>query len=246
MATEAIAFITAHKDAPFYVNYWAFSVHAPYDAKKQLVEKYRAKAATLPPGAGQRNPVYAAMVQSLDDNVGRLLDTLDALKLSENTIIVFFSDNGGVHWIAGTDESAKAWGIEGIPITSNAPLRGGKATTYEGGTREPCVVVWPGVAKPGAVTDSIIQSTDFFPTFAEMLKLSLPAAHTFDGKSFAPALAARRMIAGRRSAISRTPRQPPAASPPRGCASAIGNSSASTASARTTPTSSSSTISGTT
>ena len=188
MASEAIAFITAHKDAPFYVNYWAFSVHAPYDAKKQLVEKYRAKAATLPPGAGQRNPVYAAMVQRLDDNVGRLLDTLDALDLSENTIIVFFSDNGGVHWVAGTDASAATFGISGIPITSNAPLRGGKATTYEGGTREPCVVVWPGVAKPGTVTDSIIQSTDFFPTFAEMLKLSLPAAHTFDGKSFAPAL----------------------------------------------------------
>ncbi len=188
MATEAIKFITAHKDGPFYINYWAFSVHAPYDAKKDLVEKYRTKAAKLPPGAGQRNPVYAAMVHSLDENIGRLLDALDALKLSDNTIIVFFSDNGGVHWVAGTDESAKAFGIEGIPITSNAPLRGGKATTYEGGTREPCVVIWPGVTKPGTVTNTIIQSTDFFPTFADVLKLSLPAAHKFDGRSFAPAL----------------------------------------------------------
>ncbi|MBL9185887.1 MAG: sulfatase [Opitutaceae bacterium] len=187
VATEAIKFITSHKDRPFYVNYWAFSVHSPYDAKKELVEKYRAKAAKLPPGAAQRNPVYAAMVQSLDENVGRLLDTLDELKLTENTIIVFFSDNGGVHWQAGVTEPV-ADGTAGLPITSNAPLRGGKATTYEGGTREPCVVVWPGVAKPGTATDTIIQSTDFFPTFAELLKLPVPATVRFDGKSFAPAL----------------------------------------------------------
>ncbi|MBI5770356.1 MAG: sulfatase [Verrucomicrobia bacterium] len=188
LATEAIKFMTAHQDEPFYLNYWAFSVHAPYDAKKDLVEKYRAKAAQLPPGAGQRNPVYGAMVQSLDENVGRLLDALDALKLTERTIIVFFSDNGGVHWVAGTEEASAAWNVAGIPITSNAPLRGGKATTYEGGTREPCVVVWPGLTKPAAVTDTIIQSTDFFPTFAELLGLPVPATHRFDGRSFAPAL----------------------------------------------------------
>lgn len=188
MATEAIMFMRSHKDEPFYLNYWAFSVHAPFDAKKELVERYRAKAAKLPPDAGQRNPVYAAMVHSLDENVGRLLDALDELKLSDHTIIVFFSDNGGVHWQAGTAEAAANYDIAGIPITSNAPLRGGKATTYEGGTREPCVIIWPGVTKPGAVTDTIIQSTDLFPTFAEVLKLKLPDAHKFDGRSFAPAL----------------------------------------------------------
>ncbi|WP_414664763.1 sulfatase [Horticoccus sp. 23ND18S-11] len=188
MATEAIAFMKAHKDEPFYINYWAFSVHAPYDAKPALIEKYRAKAAKLPPGSGQRNPVYAAMVQSLDDNVGRLLDTLDELKLAEKTIIVFFSDNGGVHWLAGTPEATQALGIADIPITSNAPLRGGKATTYEGGTREPCVIVWPGLTKAAAVTDTIIQSVDFFPTFADVLKLQIPDTLKFDGKSFAPAL----------------------------------------------------------
>ncbi len=191
MADEAIKFMRAHKDEPFYINYWAFSVHAPYDAKPALIEKYRAKAAKLPPGSGQRNPVYAAMVQSLDDNVGRLLDTLDELKLSERTIIVFFSDNGGVHWLAGTPEATKALGIADIPITSNAPLRGGKATTYEGGTREPCVIVWPGITKAGAASTAIIQSTDFFPTFAEVLKLQIPDTLKFDGKSFAPALQGR-------------------------------------------------------
>lgn len=188
LATEAIKFITAHQHEPFYLNYWAFSVHSPFDAKRDLVEKYRAKAARLPPDSGQRNPVYGAMVQSLDENVGRLLDTLDALKLTEKTIIVFFSDNGGVHWAAGTEEASASWNIAGIPITSNAPLRGGKATTYEGGTREPCLVVWPGLTKPGAVSDAIVQSTDFFPTFADVLKLPVPGAHKFDGRSFAPAL----------------------------------------------------------
>lgn len=188
MATEAIAFMKAHRNEPFYINYWAFSVHAPYDAKPALVEKYRAKAAKLPPGSGQRNPVYGAMVQSLDENVGRLLDTLDELKLTDNTIIVFFSDNGGVHWTAGTEEGANKFKIADIPITSNAPLRGGKATTYEGGTREPCIVVWPGITKAGAATETIIQSIDFFPTFADVLKLKVPANLKFDGKSFAPAL----------------------------------------------------------
>ena len=188
LATEAIKFMTAHQDEPFYLNYWAFSVHAPYDAKRELVEKYRAKAATLPPGSGQRNPVYGAMVQSLDENVGRLLDALDALKLTDHTIIVFFSDNGGVHWVAGTEESAANFGVATIPITSNAPLRGGKATTYEGGTREPCIIVWPGLTRPAVATETIIQSIDFFPTFADLLKLKIPATLQFDGKSFAPAL----------------------------------------------------------
>lgn len=187
-ADEAIKFMQAHKDGPFYINYWAFSVHAPYDAKPKLIEKYRAKAAHLPPGSPQRNPVYAAMVQSLDDNVGRLINALDELKLTEKTIIVFFSDNGGVHWLAGTPEATLAAGITDIPITSNAPLRGGKATTYEGGTREPCLIAWPGLTKAGSSNPSIIQSVDFFPTFADVLRLKIPDTLKFDGQSFAPAL----------------------------------------------------------
>jgi len=186
MASEAIAFLKANKDKPFFLNYWAFSVHAPFDGKPELVAKYRAKAAKLPPNSPQRNPVYGAMVQSLDENVGRLLDALDELKLTDHTIIVFFSDNGGVHWAAGKDngEDPANTGIGGIPITSNTPLRGGKATSYEGGTREPCVVIWPGLTKADAFTDAIIQSTDFFPTFADLLKLKVPEAVKFDGKSF--------------------------------------------------------------
>ena len=190
MASEAIKFLKANKDKPFFLNYWAFSVHAPFDGKPELVAKYRAKAAKLPPNSPQRNPVYGAMVQSLDENVGRLLDALDELKLTDHTIIVFFSDNGGVHWSAGKDngEDPAVTGIGGIPITSNTPLRGGKATSYEGGTREPCVVIWPGLTKVNAATDTIIQSTDFFPTFADLLKLKVPDSVKFDGKSFAPLL----------------------------------------------------------
>jgi len=190
MASEAIKFIQANKDHPFFLNYWAFSVHAPFDGKKELVEKYRAKAAKLPPGSPQRNPVYGAMVQSLDENVGRLLDTLDELKLTDNTIIVFFSDNGGVHWTAAKENGADPAqsGISQIPITSNTPLRAGKATTYEGGTREPCAIIWPGLTKADTASDAIIQSTDFFPTFASLLQLPVPDAVKFDGHSLAPLL----------------------------------------------------------
>ena len=91
------------------------------------------------------------MVQSLDENIGRLLNTLDELGLTEKTIVVFFADNGGVHWNIPPVQAALAAdsALARTPITSNAPLRGGKATAYEGGTREPCVVVWPGITQAG-------------------------------------------------------------------------------------------------
>ena len=175
MAQEAAKFIRANKDRPFFMTYWCFSVHGPWDAKKALIEKYRAKA---DPKRLQRCPVYGAMVQSMDDAVGRLLDTLDELGLAGNTIILFFSDNGGVHFRQ----------IDGAPVTSNAPLRGGKATIYEGGTREPCIVVWPGRVKPGVKSEAIIQSVDFYPTVLEMLGLRPKEGQKFDGISLVPAL----------------------------------------------------------
>ena len=187
MAAEAVKFVQANKGRPFFLNYWAFSVHAPFNAKPELVEKYRAKAAKLPPGSPQRHPVYGAMVQSLDEAVGRLMRAIDEAGIAERTIVAFFSDNGGVHWTAGREHDAQD-DFRDIPVTGNAPLRGGKATTYEGGTREPCVVVWPGLTRPGTTSDAVIQSIDFFPTFAEQLRLALPPGHRFDGRSFAPAL----------------------------------------------------------
>ena len=175
MAAEAIKFIGANQDKPFFLNYWAFSVHAPFNGKKTLVEKYRAKA---DPANPQRCPVYGAMVQSLDENVGRLLDTLDRLKLTDNTIVVFFSDNGGNMYDR----------VEGIPPTSNAPLRGGKATLYEGGTREPCAVVWPGKVKPGSRSEAFLSSVDWYPTLLDMAVVKPRQVVNFDGVSQTPAL----------------------------------------------------------
>ena len=176
MASEAIEFIRKNADRPFYLNYWCFSVHSPWGAKPELIEKYRAKA---DPDDPQHNALYGAMVQSLDENVGRLVKTLDELKLSDNTIIVFFSDNGGVCF-------ADQYGNQ---VTSNAPLRGGKATIYEGGTREDCIVVWPGVVKPGSKSDAVIlQSVDFHPTLLDMLGMTPRSRPRFDGVSFARTL----------------------------------------------------------
>ncbi len=184
MSREAVTFITENKDRPFFLNYWAFSVHAPFDAKKQLIEKYTTLADANNP---QRNPLYAAMVESLDDAVGTLLKTLDDLNLSRNTIIILFSDNGGVHWTAFKEHGDQS-PYKDIPITSNAPLRGGKATICEGGTREPCVWVWPGVTKPGSKNDALVSSIDFYPTLLEMVGVKPHEGQKFDGMSIVPAL----------------------------------------------------------
>jgi len=183
MAFEAVRFIEANKDHPFYLNYWSFSVHSRYNAKPDLVEKFREQMDGALP---QHNPVYAAMVSSLDDAVGTLVNGLDAAGVLDKTLIVFFSDNGGVHWPALRTEAEGDAGkaLAEVPPTSNAPLRGGKATIYEGGTREPCFVVWPGVVRPGTKTDSMIQSMDFYPTLAAAAGAKLPEGQIMDGRSF--------------------------------------------------------------
>jgi arylsulfatase A-like enzyme len=175
MASEAVKFIQANKDRPFFLNYWQFSVHAPFDAKAELIEKYKA---LVDPADPQRCPTYAAMVESLDDAVGTLTRTLDELHLAEKTIVIFFSDNGGNMYNR----------VEGETPTSNFPLRGGKATIYEGGTREPCFVVWPGVVKAGSVNDTVIQSIDLYPTILEMLGLAAQPGQALDGTSIVPLL----------------------------------------------------------
>jgi len=192
MANEAIKFIRANKDKSFFLNYWAFSVHAPFDAKADLIKKYAAKA---DPNDPQRCPAYGAMVQTFDENVGRLIDVLDELKLSDNTIIVFFSDNGGnmynrIDGIRGTKYDIND-PVNGIPPTSNAPLRGGKATIYEGGTRVPCVVVWPGKVKPDSRSDALLSSVDWYPTILDMTRVMPKQAVKFDGVSLTTALLGR-------------------------------------------------------
>lgn len=189
MAIEASRFIQAHKDRPFYINYWAFSVHAPYDTKRALIDKYRP---LVDPQDPQRNPLYAGMVQCLDDAVGTLTAALDEAGVLERTVIVFFSDNGGIHWKAMDKEGGRfmpeAREFAEAPPTSNSPLRGGKASLYEGGVREPCIVIWPGVTRPGSTTEAMVQSLDFLPTLAEVVGVALPEEHAIDGRSFAPVL----------------------------------------------------------
>ena len=172
MAEEAIQwFDSLQGDRPFFMNYWAFSVHTPLEAKEELVELYSSK---VDPKDEQNYPVYAAMVHSLDEAVGKLLDRVDAAGIADQTIIVFYSDNGGLMYKR--------------PATSNRPLRGGKGTPYEGGIRVPCVVVWPGVTKPGSRSDVPIQSSDFYPTFAKQLGFDVPADYVVDGVDMTPAL----------------------------------------------------------
>ena len=130
--------------------------------------------------------MYAGMVRSLDDAVGRLVATLDELKLADNTIIIFTSDNGGWHNVA--KEATKSTTFAAVPVTSNAPFRSGKAGNYEGGTHVPMIVVWPGKVAPGTTSDAVVQSSDFFPTLLELTRLPQPAGLKFDSASIAPAL----------------------------------------------------------
>jgi hypothetical protein len=175
MALEASAWIEKNHGSPFFLNYWMFSVHAPFDAKKTLIEKHRTRVNPKDP---QRSPTYAAMIESMDDAIGTLLDTLDRLKIAENTIIIFTADNGGNMYNE----------IDGTTPTSNVPLRGGKATMFEGGTRVPCVIAWPGITTPGSRSDAIVQSEDYYPTLLSGLGLASSPNQVFDGIDILPAL----------------------------------------------------------
>lgn len=182
LANQVVDFIRANKDRPFFASYWQFSVHGPYDAKDELVAKYRTR---IDPSSPQRNPVYAAMVESLDAGVGRVLAALDECQLTDKTIIVFCSDNGGVSWPGTgantTHQSLRFQADMTAPPTSNLPLRNGKASLYEGGTREPCIVVAPGVTKAGTVNDTVIQSIDWLPTLLSLAHVPLPPSVQPDG-----------------------------------------------------------------
>jgi arylsulfatase A-like enzyme len=185
MAEEAIAWLKkSDRTKPFFLNYWQFSVHAPFGAKRELIDRYRRK---IKRGEAQQSPTYAAMVHSLDDAVGTLLDALDAEGIADETVIVFYSDNGGnIHCgLNETDASGKNYITA---VTSNHPLRGGKGGIHEGGIRVPAIVVWPGVTKAGSRSDVRIQSTDLYPTILRMLNVERPRDHVIDGIDFARAL----------------------------------------------------------
>ena len=174
LTDEAIKFMTAHRDGPFFLYLPHYAVHTPIQGKEEYVDYYRAK---LDPKAGQRNPVYAAMIQSVDESVGRVMRALNDLGIVERTVVFLMSDNGGLLRTHG-----------GEYITSNTPLRGGKAMLYEGGIREPMIVRWPGVVKPGAVCNTPISSIDFYSTILDMAGLEDIPGHQPDGISFVPLL----------------------------------------------------------
>ncbi|MBT4821768.1 MAG: sulfatase, partial [Lentisphaerae bacterium] len=176
MGDEAVAFMEARKGRPFFLNYWQFSVHAPFNAKEELIEEYKK---TVDPENPQQSPTYAAMIHSLDDNVGKILDALDRLGIAQDTVVIFYSDNGGNMYNAVDGDRT---------ATSNAPLRGGKASMYEGGIRIPAIVSWPGVTKGGTTNEALIQSEDLYPTILEMAGLPTRPKQAKDGLSMVPIL----------------------------------------------------------
>jgi len=177
LTDEAIKFIEANKNKPFFLYLSHHAVHTPIQAKKEIIEKYKKKQ----PSGGHNNPTYAAMIESVDESVGRVMDKLDELGLTENTVVFFFSDNGGVG-------GYRELGITDLEITSNAPLRGGKGMLYEGGIRVPLTIRWPGQASANSVCDVPVVGIDFYPTILEMADVQKPAGQILDGKSIVPLL----------------------------------------------------------
>ena len=166
-ADEAVGFIRRHKDKPFFLQLSHYAVHTPIQAKASVTANYQAKPKGL-----QKNAKYAAMVESVDDAMGRVLSTLKELKLDGRTIIIFTSDNGGL-----------------LGPTNNSPLRSGKGYPYEGGIRVPWIVKWPGVVKPGSVSHVPITSIDIFPTVVSATGNQLPKSRGIDGRDLKPLLA---------------------------------------------------------
>jgi arylsulfatase A-like enzyme len=189
LADETCKFIKANPDRPFFAYLSFYNVHSPLQATKGGIAKYEAKAAKLPasgPEFGrehaskwrlvQRHPTYAWMVEEMDRAVGRVLKKLDELKLADNTVVIFTSDNGGL---------ATA---EGSP-TTNLPLRAGKGWLYEGGIRVASIVRWPGVAAAGSTSGTPIISNDYFPTLCEAANVKAPySPNKIDGTSIVPLL----------------------------------------------------------
>ncbi len=167
LTDEAIHFMEQNKDKPFFLYLPHYAVHTPLQGKNDMIAKYKAK----PPDNGQGNAVYAAMIESTDQSVGRIMKALDDLHLTDNTIVIFTSDNGGLH-----------------VVTSNLPLRGYKGQLYEGGIRVPMTIRWPGVVKPGTICDEPVNNIDYYPTLAEIAQTPVRTTQPVDGVSFVPLL----------------------------------------------------------
>jgi arylsulfatase A len=170
LTDEAVAWIEANRDRPFFVYLPHYTVHTPLQAKQDLIDEYKTSGTAT---KAHNNATYAAMIDSLDQSVGRIMDKLRELKLDENTVVIFTSDNGGL-----------------IGPTSQPPLRAGKGSAYEGGVRVPLIVRFPGTVKAGTTDDTPVITMDLFPTIRDLASISPSAAadSTLDGISLLPLL----------------------------------------------------------
>jgi uncharacterized sulfatase len=175
LTDRAIRFMTDHRDQPFCLYLPHYAVHIPLEARQDVIEKYQRKQPK--PEGRVNNPTYAAMVEHIDESVGNLVAALDDLKLSERTVFLFFSDNGGLYQSASR---------KGERVMTNAPLRDEKGSLYEGGIRVPLIVRWPGQIAPGQVCDEPVSSVDVLPTLAELAGVKLE--HAVEGSSLVPLL----------------------------------------------------------
>ncbi len=175
LGIKAVEYIDKHKDKPFFICLWLYDVHAPFQSKDELVEKWKLRA---DPENPQHSPTMAAMVEVMDDNVGRVLDALEANGIADDTLVIFTSDNGGNMYDVADRTTP----------TNNAPLRSGKGNNYEGGVRIPLIVRSPGVTKPGSVNHSVISTVDHYPTILEFSGLPARPQDHKDGVSYVNAL----------------------------------------------------------
>ena len=195
LTDESLKFLDEHagKGKPFLLYLSHYAVHAPFKAKQSLITKYENKAKLLPPveprflaeGDSQArqvqdDPVMAAMIESMDDSVGRVMKKLQDLGVAEDTVVIFTSDNGGM-----------GLSFPSRPLeapTSNLPLRAGKGHLYEGGIRVPLIIKWPGVIQAGSLSSQPVISTDFYPTMLDIAALPLKPEQHVDGRSLLPVL----------------------------------------------------------
>ena len=172
---EALDFIRQNEGTPFLLNLWFYDVHAPFQAKEALMDKYEQ---LVDHDYTQRSRTMGAMIETMDLNIERLLEELDRLKMRKDTIIIFTSDNGGNMYNE----------VDGTTPTNNAPLKSGKGNNYEGGVRVPLIVSWPFVSVGGTISDAIISSVDIYPTILTMAGLPQHPECHIDGIDFTPAI----------------------------------------------------------
>ena len=167
LTNEGITFIKNNKNKPFFLYMTYYTVHTPLQGKEELIEKYRNK----PKSKNHNNATYAAMVEAMDMNVGRLISTLEKLDLTDQTIIIFTSDNG---WLQAVSEQF--------------PLKYGKGSSYEGWVRIPLIIRWDGRVKPNTISHTPVINLDFYPTFLDLANISSIRELRLDGENLTPIL----------------------------------------------------------